>query len=93
MAEIIPSEVFKALSDQNRLRIVELLYDGELCACKLLEEMNFTQPTLSHHMGILMKAGIVNGRKEGKWVYYTVNTETMEKASEYLRSIFRNDAV
>ena len=87
--EINPSDVFKALSDQNRLRIVELLRDGELCACRLLEEMNFTQPTLSHHMGILIKAGIVNGRKDGKWVYYSMNKETLEKVTDYLHSILQ----
>ena len=87
--EINPSDVFKALSDQNRLRIVELLRNGELCACRLLEEMNFTQPTLSHHMGILIKAGIVNGRKDGKWVYYSMNKETLEKVTDYLHSILQ----
>ena len=87
--EINPSDVLKALSDQNRLRIVELLRNGELCACRLLEEMNFTQPTLSHHMGILIKAGIVNGRKDGKWVYYSMNKETLEKVTDYLHSILQ----
>ena len=59
--------VLKALSDENRIRILKMLHSGEKCACKLLEELNISQPTLSHHMTILCDSGIVNGRKEGKW--------------------------
>src|SRR5699024_12612806 len=59
--------IFKAFCDENRIRIIKLLRSGEKCACKLLEEINVTQPTLSHHMKILCDAEIVVGRKEGKW--------------------------
>lgn len=58
--------IFKAFCDENRIRILQLLQSGEKCACMLLEEMNITQPTLSHHMKILCDSGIVTGRKEGK---------------------------
>lgn len=64
--------VFKALSDENRIRILKLLRDGEKCACKLLEELSISQPTLSHHMKILCDAGIVSGRKDGKWTHYSI---------------------
>ena len=64
--------VFKALSDENRIRILRLLHGGERCACKLLEELNISQPTLSHHMKILCDAGIVTGRREGKWTHYSI---------------------
>ena len=64
--------VFKALGDENRIRILKLLHGGEKCACKLLEALNISQPTLSHHMKILCDAGIVAGRKEGKWMYYRI---------------------
>ena len=64
--------VFKALSDENRIRILKLLHDGEKCACKLLEELNISQPTLSHHMKILCDAEIVTGRKDGKWTHYSI---------------------
>ena len=67
--------IFKALSDENRIRILKLLRTGEKCACKLLEELNISQPTLSHHMKILCDAGIVTGRKEGKWTHYSVCCE------------------
>ena len=60
------AEIFKALSDENRLKILELLRGGERCACKLLEEMGIGQSTLSHHMRILCASGVVVGRREGK---------------------------
>ena len=64
--------IFKALGDENRIRILKLLHSGEKCACKLLEELNISQSTLSHHMKILCDAGIVTGRKEGKWMHYSI---------------------
>lgn len=67
--------VFKALGDEKRLRILSLLRQGERCACVLLEDLNLSQPTLSHHMKILCDAELVTGRKDGKWVYYSLNRE------------------
>ena len=58
--------IFKAFCDENRIRILKMLRSGEKCACKMLDELNVTQPTLSHHMKILCDSGIVLGRKEGK---------------------------
>lgn len=66
------TRVFKAFCDVNRLEILRLLRTGEKCACDLLEDLHITQPTLSHHMKILCDAQIVQGRKEGKWVYYSI---------------------
>ena len=60
--------VLKALGDEKRLRILSLLRQGERCACVLLEDLNLSQPTLSHHMKILCDANLVTGRREGKWV-------------------------
>lgn len=76
--------IFKAFCDENRIRILQLLLDGEKCACRLLEEMNITQPTLSHHMKILCDSGIVVGRKEGKWIHYSLSEEGIECAQRYL---------
>ena len=67
--------VFKALGDENRIQILKMLLTGEKCACRLLDKLNITQPTLSHHMKILCDTGIVNGRKVGKWTYYSLNCE------------------
>lgn len=67
------AKIFKALADENRLAILELLKDGERCAQEMIEVMDIAQPTLSHHMKILTDAGIVNYRKHGKWIYYSVS--------------------
>ena len=71
--------ILKALGDLNRLSIVEMLSSGELCACKILERFNITQPTLSHHMKVLIECGLVNGRKKGVWTHYSINKDVLEK--------------
>lgn len=76
--------VFKAFCDENRIKILQLLQGGEKCACKLLTEMNITQPTLSHHMKILCDSGIVKGHKEGKWMHYSISQDGIEEAQKYL---------
>lgn len=77
-------KVFKAFCDENRLRILEMLRTGEKCACKLLDDLQITQSTLSHHMKILCDADIVQGRKDGKWVYYSVNPKGADRARALL---------
>ena len=79
--------VFKAFCDENRIRILRLLASGEKCACRLLEEIDITQPTLSHHMKILCDSGVVVGRKEGKWMHYSISAEGSETAAKYLRAL------
>ena len=79
--------IFKAFCDENRVRILQLLQDGENCACMLLEEMNIPQPTRSHHMKILCDSGIVKARKEGKWIHYSISQEGIEEAQKYLDSL------
>lgn len=78
-------KIFKALADINRLHIIELLQGGELCACKLLNEVHVGQPTLSHHMKILCDSGLVSARKEGKWVYYSLNKNLFKDTSAMLK--------
>ena len=82
--------MFKAFCDENRLQILQLLQDGERCACNLLEEMQITQPTLSHHMKILCDSGVVMGRKEGKWMYYSISNEGMEAIRECLDQLTKH---
>ncbi|WP_459481994.1 ArsR/SmtB family transcription factor [Clostridium saccharoperbutylacetonicum] len=67
------AKILKALSDTNRLRIIDLLSCGEMCACHILENFNFTQPTLSHHMKVLIDCGLVEARKDGIWNLYKLN--------------------
>lgn len=81
------ASVFKAFGDENRVRILGLLRSGEKCACHLLEELNISQPTLSHHMKLLCDAGVVRGRKEGKWVYYSIDPQGAEQAVTLLKQL------
>lgn len=67
------AKILKALADENRLAILEYLKDGEKGAAELSEKMNISQSTLSHHMKILTDSGIVDYRKDGKWIYYNVS--------------------
>ena len=87
MAEMDVALICKALSDSNRLHIVIALLQGEMCACRLLEQFSITQPTLSHHMKILCDAEIVVGRKEGKWTHYSISEKGVEQAKECLRQL------
>ena len=79
--------VFKALGDENRIRILKILSGGEKCACKLLEELSISQPTLSHHMKILCDVGMVTGRKDGKWMYYSVCCEGVYSFQSSLKQL------
>lgn len=81
------AEMFKALCDENRIKILKLLQGGEKCACVLLDDLHISQPTLSHHMKILCDSGIVAGRKEGKWMYYSVSDEGAENALSILKAL------
>lgn len=81
------SKVMKAIADSNRLKIMDILSCGELCACALLENFEFTQPTLSHHMKILMESGLVSSRKEGNWTYYGLNLERVNQMMYFLMGI------
>jgi DNA-binding transcriptional ArsR family regulator len=68
---------FKALGDETRQRMLGLLTDREMCVCELMTALEMTQPTTSHHLKILEDAGIIQGNKEGKWVFYSVQDKQM----------------
>jgi ArsR family transcriptional regulator len=74
--------VFKALSDPNRLAVIDMIKTEEKCACKILEALNITQPTLSHHMKTLCDSGLVNSRREGKWMHYSINAELFDEVKK-----------
>ena len=84
MKDLEIAVICKALGDENRVQIIKMLTGGELCACKILDAFNITQPTLSHHMKILTDCSLVNSRKEGKWTYYSINCE---KFSDFKNAI------
>ncbi len=81
------AKILKVLADPNRLKIVDILSCGELCACEILEHFEFTQPTLSHHMKVLAEAGLVNVRKDGLWNYYSLNKTKCNKIVLMLKNI------
>ena len=79
--------VFKAFGDVNRIQIVERLKEGVSSAVKLLEDLNITQPTLSHHMKILCDAGIVLGKRSGRWTHYSLMSDGVDAIVEYLAEL------
>ncbi len=66
-------EIFKALSEETRLRIVKLLEDGELCVCDIVAALDMVQPKVSFHLATLKEAGLIKDRKEGKWTHYRLD--------------------
>ncbi len=96
MKEIL--NILKSLSDETRLRIVNLLFEKELCVCDIMEVLEVTQTKASRHLIYLKNAGLVSDRKQAQWVYYSLIKESNEKlisilVTEYLRSLpqFNND--
>ena len=81
------TQICKAMSDANRLRIIEMLTTGEKCGCDLLDELQVTQPTLSHHMKVLADCGLVSSYKEGKWQHYSINCERFREFKDHINSI------
>ena len=70
-------QVFKALSDETRLRIIKLLEHGELCVCDIVASLDIIQPKISFHLGSLKEAGIVKDRRVGKWIHYRLDDSDM----------------
>lgn len=81
------AKILKAISDPKRLKIVDMLSCGELCACKILEEFHITQPTLSHDMKVLVEAKLVECRREGKNIYYSLNKAVIDDFQATLKEI------
>ena len=81
------ARVFKALGDPKRAKIVEMLSCGELCACMILEKFEMSQSTLSHHMKLLCECGLVKGREQGKWTYYSLDMDTISLTKRFFFDI------
>ena len=86
------SRLFKALSDETRLRIVALLAHGELCVCHLEEALRLSQPKVSRHLGMLRAAGVVEDRRDGTWVYYRLVRQADADCERQLRSLVKTFA-
>lgn len=85
------AKILKALSDPNRLKIIDLLSSGEKCACEILESFKFTQPTLSHHMKVLIECGLIETRKNGIWNEYKLNMNNCNKLVLFFMSLITED--
>lgn len=81
------ASIYKALCDEKRLNILELLRSGEKCACVLIDEMQIGQSALSYHMKILCESGIVKSRQDGKWTHYHIDPSGSERAIQTLKEI------
>lgn len=69
--------LFKALSDETRLRILSLLKEGELCVCDIAATLEMTQPNISFHLNMLKSAGLIKDRKNGRWIHYSLDESDM----------------
>jgi ArsR family transcriptional regulator len=81
---IVQARIFKAMSDENRLKILELIKEKPRSASELLNEMDFGQSTLSHHMKVMLNAEVVQARKNGKWIIYSLKKEAFEEMKEWM---------
>ena len=83
--------VFKALSDETRLRIIKLLEEGELCVCDITAALDMVQPKVSFHLSALKEAGLIKDRKEGKWIHYSLNEKDLFRRMLILSACERMD--
>lgn len=81
------ASVFKALSDETRLKIIDMLSCGEMCACDILEFLSISQSTLSYHMKILAESNLVNAVRDGAWMRYTLNKGKTEAIVNFINEI------
>ncbi len=77
-------DLFQALADENRIRIIEVLREGERCVCDLQASLDLGQSLLSHHLRVLREAGLVHARREGRWVHYALSNEVFTVAEEWI---------
>ncbi len=77
-------ELLKALADSSRLQILDMLSCGPMCACEIMKRLDLTQPTISHHMKILASVGLVNVVKDGKWMNYSINKDSVNEIVNYI---------
>lgn len=89
-------DIFKALGDETRLRIVSLIMQGEVCVCEIEGVLELTQSNASRHLGVLKRADIIKSRKSAQWVFFSINKEFRDKNSllfSYLVNNFRHNKV
>jgi ArsR family transcriptional regulator len=80
-------KLFHALSDETRLEIIDHLKEGEQCVCDLMDAMKSAQSRLSFHLKVLKEAGLIDDRREGRWIYYAINPDALKELEELLRTL------
>jgi ArsR family transcriptional regulator len=81
------ARLFHALSDETRLEILDCLRTCERCVCELTDHLDAAQSRLSFHLRVLKNAGLVTDRREGRWMYYTLNPEALTEAGELVQTL------
>jgi ArsR family transcriptional regulator, arsenate/arsenite/antimonite-responsive transcriptional repressor len=81
------ARLFHALSDETRLSILERLRFGERCVCELTDSLDAAQSRLSFHLKVLKDAGLVTDRREGRWMYYTLNPEALSEVAQLVETL------
>lgn len=86
------SKILKAMADPKRMKIIDLLSCGSMCACDVLKHFEFTQPTLSHHMKVLETAGIISVNKSGQWHHYSLKPEFTAEFLPVMQNLLKSDS-
>ncbi len=87
-------KALKAMADENRFKILNILkQEEEKCSCRLLDDLNMSQPTLSHHMKLLSDAGLINGNKQGKWTHYSINKQNFKELSNIMENLSKTESL
>ena len=85
------SDFFKALSDPSRRKILNLLKTSDLTPSEMMEKIEISQPTLSHHLDILKRAGLIDGEREGQFIRYSLNMSVFQMAVEYMMKFLKKE--
>ena len=82
--------IFKALNDQTRREILDLLKEKNLTAGEIADQFNISKPSISHHLDLLRQAGLVVSVKEGQFIYYSINTTVMDEVVKWIINLNAN---
>ncbi len=85
------NEIFKALSDKSRRKVLELLKEKDMCVSELLEHFGFRQASLSHHLTILKNAWLINSERRGQYIYYKLNREPLKDVIAFFTNLYEEE--
>ncbi|EYE88135.1 ArsR family transcriptional regulator [Fervidicella metallireducens AeB] len=86
-------DILKAMSDENRIKIIKMLVCCDMCVCDICDNLELSQPAVSHHLKILSDANLVNTKRQGKWIYYSLNKEKFDELNQELLELIKKPAV